>query len=655
MSGSLTANKHRAIIAVVRHVEDLDRACLLSDPNQVHFVCLSLETLLRARDRGLSVSTPADYESLRDRDFSIEGQRLALEWLKSVVPQSLVQSEELQTYLATQYTFFFAMALFALELTQAVAHTHPLERVYLWRDAERPILGDWPPGVGEGAIFAQVAAAWLAERNIPSDFLDRGNDPREPTDDDEASSVSGRLRSHALRLPRPLFAGLRTMYRGGRSLLKLSKDYLMRARLAWARRRSVIGRPTVLFWGAHVDAVYQEELARQWQRERGWNTVRVEDHHPLNLIARTRTRNSSVQLGLNAELLIDAFRPSQDPAPASDSPGLSSLDYSALESNSRKPTIADRTLSYQYRAMIRAATTLSDQIRSHATLLSQLRPDCVVTHLAPLIAIAARAAGIPSVVVAHGGIFFPEFVSVHGDVNVVAGDMQKRFYENLRPASGRLAAVGWPHVPQPRDPRGKLPCEPRPVVSVVLLVTDADYYFWENTDLLVYVDTLLKLRDLANAKRFKLLVKLHPRYGQVSLYRELFHPDGERIQIETTPDLDKILGQADIAVVCGLTTAIIETIGFGIATVGFFYHSQPRLRLTPYHQALDTVAAVAADVQGLEEILLRLSASPQERAALVQRQAEILPEMLASAGEDAARHVGDICQELIDRQIYARH
>ena len=48
-------------VAIVRSLDDLDAACRLTSERRTHFVCLSLETLFRARDRGLPVTVAADY------------------------------------------------------------------------------------------------------------------------------------------------------------------------------------------------------------------------------------------------------------------------------------------------------------------------------------------------------------------------------------------------------------------------------------------------------------------------------------------------------------------------------------------------------------------------------------------------------------------
>ena len=541
-------------------------------------------------------------------------------------------------YLATEYLYFFAMAHFAAELLDAVTEKHRPAIVYLWQDAEKPIVdGGWFPG--EGAIFAQVATTWLEARNIDVVVVER--DPALAAVLEPPSPI-GRLRSTLRNLPPSIFLRMRSIYRFRRSLFQWFQRLLLRARVALIRcRRRLTQRPLILFWGSHVDAVYHAELAEQWCRELGWAALRVEHFHPGSLATRRLTRNATMPLGESAELMFATFGDRRSAGSKVQTCARWAMPRGAFEIVGLED---GRRLRYQWDAMIRYAALLDGQ--SFASILRRIDPDCVVTHLYAPVAMAARSAGLPSVVVAHGGIFFPEFVSLHGDVNVVAGEAQKRFCEDRGYQGGPVVGLGWPHLNRPRS-RVAIPIDQREIASVLFLATDPDAFFWETNDLHLYAEALQQLRDMATGERFRLIVKLHPRYGKAAFYERVFRPDGVRVRVELTPELDDILRRADIAVVSGLTTGILDVLSAGIPTVGFFYPLAQEIRSTVYHRMLSEALPEATNLEQLESIIARLASSPTERIALAQRQEKMLPRFLAASGSVAARRVAGVCEELI--------
>lgn len=273
-----TLNTLNRCVAIVRRPQHLDQACLLEN-KPAHFVCLSLDTFLLGRERGLSVSTPSNYSQLHD-NFTMRGRQLALSWVREIIAPSFGLSRDQQLYFTSQLTFFFAMALFSLALIKAIVEQHRPEKVYVWRDPERTVLGDWMPGTGDGAVFAQVTAAWLNCRGIPVDYLH--TPPSETT-----NRLIGTLRSYKSYIP----AHLRALSRSSYLILRLVPTSLHRLKLRihvalmhWRRRH--FKHPLILFWGSHTDAIYQAELAGQWKKNNAAGTryVSKATTHPLLLI-----------------------------------------------------------------------------------------------------------------------------------------------------------------------------------------------------------------------------------------------------------------------------------------------------------------------------------------------------------------------------------
>jgi glycosyltransferase involved in cell wall biosynthesis len=622
-------------VAIVRHPAHLDSAHRLVCQRQTHFVCLSLGVFLLAGKRALSCSLPIDYEAVRNRDFLLEGHRLAREWVRTHLTHTLLLSEELEAYLTTRYTFFFATKLFSTVLIEAVTHTLKPQKVYLWRDPRRPIVDDWSPGAGEGSIFADAALDWLADRNIAVEFLDRPTAPVQPSRSFRSALVGA--------LPYSLRAVLRHVRLGAgllnRRRQRLAFLYRMAVR-SWLRARR--SPTTVLLAGASVDAVYQAELEQRWKEAgRPWRLLRFESHDSSALRARRLARNGNLPLGLSLERALDALVP-QPPVQGT----ALSTDQSVAILESLPP---NSVLGYQYAAMVRDAHSILERIRFLRAFLSRISPQCVVSHQDAGVAIAARQLGIPSVVVAHGGIFSPELVSMHGDRNVIAGDLQKRFYERIHGDSRRFAAAGLPNIPERRDTSDRRGPVAHVVPTVLFLVTDSDYYCWDTPDFRIYLAGIEALRCLAEADQVSLTVKLHPRYAQHALYASLLseHP---RVRLDARPALEELLANADVVVVSGLTTALIEALSCGVATIAYFAHTPLATQQTPYHQALRDGLITAPNPEELSRHVIRLCQSSEARRQAVERQSTLLPSLLAGAGREAALRVADLCQDLMDHQ-----
>ena len=650
----MTAAKN-GCVAIVRRVQHLDQACLMVNKRTTHFVCMSMETVLRCRERGLTVTIPSNYDQL-SANFATKGQQLARRWITEVIAKPLTLSEEQETYLLTKVTFFFAMALFALELIKAVVEQHRPRKVYLWRDRERSILWNCPQSSGEGAVFAQVAAAWLAGQGISVEYLDQTVEHGTPPKDQ--NSLVGRLRSYISRIPKPIRPGLRCLYTLGMSLhrsiprLKLRIHIIL---LQW--KRYWFKRPLILFWCSILtDAVYQSELAQQWKRERGWYGLCIESHQTATLARRSRIRNGGLPLGINHEVVLDTFGTSAQKVQLSNIEKLlvQTAEWWSANCPDGECIGTNSTLVYQHRAMIQFAASVEGRMQSLSAVIKHLKPDCVVTHLEALQALAARRSSTPSMVIAHGGIVDAGFVSMHGDVNVVSGEIQKEYYEELKTFSGHLLSLGFPHIQLPQL-EARLVSTFRNsssnslIPTVTFFVQEPDLNYWYNVNFEAYTAVCRKLRELAHAQCFRLIVKLHPRYGEVGLFKQIFLPDGEHIRLETTPSLAHILQQTDLAIFGSLTTAIMEVTAYHIPIVMFFYHYDPAVLNNPYFRNLPAGFRHAHSLHELQEISLQLLHSSAQRKEVIRSQNDFIPKMLNSYGETAARNIADVCEQFLNR------
>lgn len=254
-------------------------------------------------------------------------------------------------------------------------------------------------------------------------------------------------------------------------------------------------------------------------------------------------------------------------------------------------------------------------------------------------------------VIAHGGIAEAEFESMHGDANVVSGQLQRDHYEELHNYSGHLTAPGWPHINLPVT---RAPCAGRrsrlSMPTVTFLATMLDHYYWSIIDFDSYAATCHKLRELAYTEPFKLVVRPHPRYPALSEHEHLFKPDGLHVRFETGPSLAPVLEETDLALCANLTTAIIEVAASGLPVILFFYHYEANHLADPFSRMLPTAFPHARNLHELEELVSRLLRSSSQRRLAIRSQNQILPQLLASCGETASRYIADICQKLIDRE-----
>jgi len=638
-------------VAIIRRVEHLDQACVILNKRNTHFLCMSLETLVFCRQHGFSASTPENYDQVRG-NFTVKGQQLARSWINKVIGDFLCLSNEQQTYLTTHFTFFFAMALFALDLIKAVTEQHRPHKVYLWRDPKRPILGDWGPGSGEGAVFAQVAEAWLTGQGIPVDFFDLTEE--RATSRKSKHSLVDRLRCCKSHIPRPIRSCLQRLRFLGRYGVQRFTLRTQVAMLQW--KRYLFKHPIILFWGVGPEAVYQAELALQWERERGWYALRVERIWKGSLQYRSRIRNGNVPLGIDATLMRLTFGSSVTKVELRDSIEdkllLQTSEWWLTACPDGSCIGANLALVDQHLAMIKFAASLRNAVQSLSKLARNLRPDCIVTHSDGLVDLAAHEVAIPSVAISHGGIVSPYGRSMHGDVNVVSGDIQKEFYEEVQHYSGRLLALGVPQIELPRSKSASvgLPTSggsSSSVPTITFLANTIDFYYWALMDFDMYVETCQKLGEMAHAHRFRLIVKLHPRYGEISVYEQLFESDGLHVRLETTPLLGRVLEETDLVLFSTLSTAIMEVAAYQVPAIMFLYHFRLDELVNPYYRELCAAFTVAQSVQEVEELVLQLLDSSEARRELIRRQNHILPKMLKSCGETASRLTADICQQLM--------
>ena len=654
--------KNNRIVAIVRRREHLEQLHekLDSPTEEVHFVCLSFEIYLACLKKGYSVSLASDYPEIAKRHFTAEGHQLARDWAAAAVGTDTQLSDDMIIFLSTKLTYFFSIALFARFLIKAVVNTEQPELVYLCFDIENPILSDFTMASGEESIFAHISAAVLSEHNIQYDFL---KTPDKNTGSEKEvrnnNSLWLQIRQYRDKIP----GSILTLWRSIRKNWDKVYNHLTpnRLRLCYHITKAKLHRfvfrdPIVLFWGGHVDGVYQAELSLQWAKIRGWGTLRFESSYPGSMAIRSKTRNSTVPFGLDQAQVLHYYGKDN----LNDNPSINDIvfervkTWTATTDPELKSILRNPALEYQFLAMTNMAISLQHKIHQMSSVVCKINPDLVVTHLDSLMAMAARKVHVPSLVLAHGGIISPYFSSLHGDVNVVPGEIQRKAYQDLDQHTGKIVAAGSPHIRIDQNYGKKTASlklsHNRPLTITFLPMSS--HYLWSPINFRIYHQICESLSGKITTENLNLVVKLHPRYSLMgkNLYKQLFTGENRPIRFEDSPDFKKTLQHTDILVCTGITTGILEAVAAGVPVIIMLMH-YPSFQISQnqYYWIFKNKLIVPNSLEDFENELSKLKMSPEYQKEVIRKQTDLLPFLLKSWGSKASEVVADIGLDCMNR------
>ncbi len=292
-----------------------------------------------------------------------------------------------------------------------------------------------------------------------------------------------------------------------------------------------------------------------------------------------------------------------------------------------------------------------------ASVVCKINPDLVLTHLDSLMAMAARKVQVPSLVLAHGGIMTPYYSSLHGDVNVVPSESQRKAYEDLGQHTGKIVAAGSPHIQIDQNYGKKTASLKLPnnkPLTITFLPMLGGHYFWNYINFRIYHQICESLSRKITAENLNLVVKLHPRYSllEKSLYKQLFTEKNRPIRFEDSPDFEKTLQHTDILVCAGITTGILEAIAAGIPVIIMLIHYPPfQISQNHYYWSLKNKLIVPNSLEEFESELSKLQRSSEYQKGVVRKQTDLLPLLLKSWGSKASDIVADIGLDCMNRDI----
>ncbi len=639
------------IVAIVRRCTEFEhiKKTLNGPISNVFFVCLSIETYLYCIQHELDVIIPVELPDVAGHNFNEKGLLLAREWIEAASgPEAMLSADE-KIHLSVSFIYFFATALFARCLIEAIVKKWHPDRVFLWSDKERPVISNRAPSMGEGAIFAQVASMFLKEHKISYQVISH-----QQSSDTAGISASkprwllDRLGIIGLYLRNVRHAGMKY-----RQYLQLKGNCIkLRFRIGLLKaKQKFCQRPMILFWGSHVDAVYQAELAQHWATEYGWIVVRLERIDYETLKRRSKIRDSDLPQGQDQSLALHALGNLKH-AGASVNEGellMRVKRWSRKNRHELPEVLCNQLLEYQYLAMARYVSTFKNEISRATSVIQKINPGCVVTHLNTPVAIAAKQAHVPSVVVAHGGIQSPYFISMHGNVNVVSGKLMKQLFEETNQFTGKMLDIGWPHIRLPLKKGSKNESYASRMKHVTVFVTQIDFYCWTPVDFKFFCTLCRRLSAKAHQDTFVLIIKIHPRTTEheKGIYKILFEADGNRVRIESTPQIDTVLEHTDLLLCTGPTTAILDSFSHGIPSMFLFNHFGVHPASNCLYRTLLDELPSASDENQFEKLFELMLNSESYRAEVRKNQNVVAAKILRSYGTEASNAISDVCRELM--------
>jgi glycosyltransferase involved in cell wall biosynthesis len=660
------------------HVDALSRIFGETAPT-IHCVCLSLDAFISCSRLGYAFTIPSDYQEIQSRNFVDEGHALALEWVGKVSELLHDLPGDAVIHFATLFSYFFTIALYYRSILEVVVKEHQPSTVYIFSGSKNPIVTTSLSDTEDDAVMGSVAAQYLSELGIPYDYLPphESDGPHEPCHESlhrGSSSWFGMLdrlrgtreqgdRGYAFppmfSIPADIFESaihvVRSLGITPELFRSLWRRFKMSSRLAASRCRSVLTKePVIVFWGSKVDALYQFRLFQNWRGRYRWIMLRFERRYAKSALPALGKDDHFFGLNMNDALSLFGRPPS--PAPVMDEQ--CRAVQNELESWTARvhadllPVYANRELSYQYRKMLGMMISFRHDINNLVSVLHKVNPSLVITHHIEIMALAARAARVPSLVINHGGIQSAYYSHFLGDINIAAGEIQKRHFEELNKYCGSIVVGGSPHITI-RKPtaRNDSPDTSSSRKRRLTLLATGEPLNWTHLDYRIYTESCERLSAIVTADDLLLVVKFHPRSGANTMrfHDTLFSGSGYRVSMNNSPDLQGVLQDTDVLIATELSTAVLEAMISSIPVILLFLHYPPYFpRVSAYYRDMKREMIVPDTIESFEAELHALLSSPEYRSRAVRRQDHLLPVLLDCYGDEASEKCARIIQDMLN-------
>lgn len=438
--------------------------------------------------------------------------------------------------------------------------------------------------------------------------------------------------------------------RAGRSVAGALGSLVTAARwLAWRPPQS--REPIVLFAGGGIDYVNQRKVVDRLQGTRPWPVVHVA-LHPPEMAARG---GRPAVLPLPDLVLPTFFAPGESRTLRSlRRRALQVLDHADLPGAQRYPwLLANPWLRSTFgRRFLDGLPRAGGAFAYAERLLERVRPSAVVLSNAAsprerALLRAARERRIPAVQLVHSGINDLHIHQVEADHLWVWGAAQVQQFAASGVVPAHLRAVGSPALdgmPPPAATATRQHLGFGPDDVVFLLITAASDRLLAFIDPAGHVADLLAICDaLAGLPGARLVIKPHPRYDDLALYRRLAQRHACVTLVEDSA-LSPLLAACDVAVALNVaTTGALEAMLAG----------RPLLWCHPsshYPAGFDLLPPGALTITARQDIgptLLQLARSAEARAKVAAQGRRYSAELLAVAPGGAPEAIAVALDELL--------
>lgn len=641
--------KHR-IIALVSNKEHVAGVLARFQKSQdlLLFVCLSQQAFNYCTMAGLNVKAPCELPGMSEADFWGDGLTLSRIWTNSAL--SLLGDSPrtgLGMLYSTRFNFFFSAAIFGLALARAIGRLKDVELVLLPEGGDKTIIGDSLDGSGQLGVVSTLCASHLREIPVATEYITEsclGHATVSHGGQHKcASEQRGIKYLIKMRCPRLVLAA----WSGTWSARCRIKKFLAAFRWRFWQWRIEISRrickhKLLLFWGTGVDSVYQELVAAQCKRLPGIKVIRVESRGSAFTGARSTTSWGYTKQGLDMTAIYRHFgfeRKSNNPWMGTN-PGEPAYVIAQAQDCLPREMSADEGLLPQFEAMVREIHASDASVSNLQRILSKLKPDAVVTSCSNLICLACQANGIPSFTLPHGIIVTPLLTALLGDFNLVAGDSQRCAYTIESQHLGTLMLAGFPGI-------RSLAAEGKPQTNrkVVTFLPYVSPYITGLTNMNVHSEICHAIGEVVRRTGSKLIVKVHPRYGQqnIGTYKEIFQAKDINVEFNAENNLAEVLTKTDVLVSSELTSGVWEALAARVPVLLAIFHM-------PWHEkwqaclfggAASSIGS-ARGVPELQSIMSSLLTSGSFKQFWLSRQEGSASSLCCSWGVDAAKKSAEL-------------
>ncbi len=333
--------------------------------------------------------------------------------------------------------------------------------------------------------------------------------------------------------------------------------------------------------------------------------------------------------------------------------------WAAAHPNDHPALFQNRWLSPMLRAFfLRALPAALGAFEVTENLLQAYQPDLIVLNndadaRSRTIVHTARNLGIPSLLNIHSGVNDLHFRRPYTDHVFVWGETHRQQMMSLGFPEERVTITGNPnydYIVEVKATLTNLRARIRRQLNLqddtlAILLTSA-----RSPYLLTFIDMLRHLKDLEalatavqTLPNVRLIVKPHPRYDDISLFRPLAERF-DRLTIVEDILLDQLLPACDVAVMLNvITTAGIEALLMGIPLVWI----NPSVKYPPKFSSFDRSALTISSRDQIAPVLRRLCENASYREAVAEMGQAALPSLVDRTDGTATRAFLDEIERLL--------